>query len=103
MINIASTFHRNTRSSDLIGRWGGEEFLGIYTISRDYEAPIIANKIRELVYNSDVSYNDSFLRVSISVGITVARDDDTIESLIARADRYMYQSKNGGKNRVVSD
>ena len=91
------------RKNDLVGRWGGEEFLGIYEIKNDYEASIIAEKLRKLIENTEINHQDERLHVTISVGVTTPKIDDTIESIIERADKLMYKAKEKGRNRVEAD
>lgn len=102
LIAIAESLMRNVRKDDLVGRWGGEEFVGIYTINKAYEATIIAEKFRLLIANTDVQTGSQSLRVSASIGITVAQPSDTAASLIERADQNMYISKKNGKNCVTA-
>lgn len=102
LANVADSLKKSIRNSDLIGRWGGEEYLGIYTISKEYEAPIVAEKFRQLVENTDVIHNGEALNISVSVGITIVHKGDTMQSIIDRADTLMYESKQKGKNRVTS-
>ena len=99
--NVASSLKNSIRSTDLVGRWGGEEALGIYTLSKDSEAAIIGEKFRALVANTEIMHDGQSLNVSVSVGITVACRGDTIGSILKRADLLMYQSKQNGKNRVT--
>lgn len=101
--NIASSIKRSVRRDDLVGRWGGEEYLGVYSIRSEADIPIIGEKFRALVERTEIPYQDGTLNVSVSVGITAARLGDTIEGLVERADQLMYQSKKGGKNRVTHD
>lgn len=101
--NIAKSFRQNTRKNDLIGRWGGEEFLGILTVNTDYDGTILAEKIRQLVDNTEVMSKEGPLKVSISIGVTTVKKEDNAESIVKRADELMYQSKENGKNRVTSD
>ena len=103
LTNIANTIKRNMRKDDLIGRWGGEEFVGIYTISNTYEAPIIAEKFRQMVAHTEVMHEGKAINVSVSVGVTVDRTGDTAMAIVDRADHLMYESKKGGKNRVTAD
>ena len=100
--NVAETIRKNTRKSDMFGRWGGEEFLGIYSIKAMYDAPITAEKVRMLVANTQIDAGEP-LSVTVSVGITTVREDDTIESMVERADHLMYKSKTMGKNCVSAD
>ena len=102
--NISSTIKSETRKGDLFGRWGGEEFIGIYEINRAYESTIIAEKLRYLVENTQIVTPDKqTLSVTISVGITVVKKNDSIDDLVKRADELMYKSKEAGKNRITSD
>ena len=88
----------------MYGRWGGEEFVGIFSINRNYEASVIAERIRHLVENTVVTNSDGKeLKVTISVGVTVSRHHDTSDDIIKRADSLMYQSKNNGRNMVSTD
>ena len=103
LVNIAAGIKKNMNRNDLIGRWGGEEFLGIFSISNDYDAPILGEKFRRLALNTEVPHGNAALHVSVSVGITVVRRGDTAASLLERADQLMYQGKRDGKNRVAAD
>ena len=88
----------------MFGRWGGEEFVGIFNLNRDYEASVIAERIRRLVENTVITTpNGQELEVTISVGVTIVRQDDSLNSIVKRADQLMYQSKDNGRNKVTSD
>ena len=101
LCNIASSLKTSVRNADLVGRWGGEESLGIYTLSKETEAAIIGEKFRALVANTEIVHGGQSLSVSVSVGVTIGRKDDTVDSIIKRADLLMYQSKQNGKNCVT--
>lgn len=81
---------------------GGEEFVGIYSISKPYDAPILAEKFRQLIAHTEVPHEGKCLAITVSVGVTVLEPSDTIESVIERADHLMYKSKTSGKNRITS-
>lgn len=98
--NIASSVKLSSRSSDLIGRWGGEEFIGVYSISDSADALIIGEKVRTLIQNTLVKTEYGELSVTASIGVAVIQEDDTVESVVKRADDLMYKSKQNGKNRV---
>ncbi|MBQ9495854.1 MAG: GGDEF domain-containing protein [Treponema sp.] len=100
LLNIAKSLKQNMRRGDLIGRWGGEEFVGVYSLVKEEDAPALAEKFRQLVLNTSVTMNGAQIGVSISVGITVVRQNDTMSSIINRADSLMYSAKESGKNRV---
>lgn len=99
--NIGASVSQNTRRTDMFGRWGGEEFLGIYAIRDPKDASVIGEKVRILIENTQVDTKDVSVSVTASIGITIIRRDDTVEQLIKRADKLMYNSKKNGKNRVT--
>ena len=85
----------------MIGRWGGEEFLAILVGVKKDNLISIIEKVRTLVERSGLPYNDDLLRVTVSIGITMAQEDDTTESIQKRADKALYMSKNGGRNQTT--
>ena len=98
---VANTLRSNLRNTDFIGRWGGDEFIAIVSQVDEALSLALANKLRVLVEKSHITMDTSALvRVTVSIGATLARIDDTIESLLKRADQLLYQSKTGGRNRV---
>lgn len=101
--NIARSIQRTTRKEDLFARWGGEEMMGVYSIENTVEAAAIAEKLRHLVNGTEVITPCGNLKVTVSIGITIVRENDTIGDLFKRADELMYESKKHGKNRVTSD
>lgn len=101
--SVAKSIKRSMRKSDIFGRWGGEEFVGVFEIKKDYEATLVAEKLRVLIEGSEVLHNGESLSVTASLGVTRVRDGDTIDSIIKRADSLMYQSKHKKKNCVTSD
>jgi diguanylate cyclase (GGDEF)-like protein/PAS domain S-box-containing protein len=100
---VSKTMANSIRSSDTLCRWGGEEFLAIMPNVDREKALAVADKLRALVERSSISDDLGRLRASVSVGIALARTDDDVESLIARADRAMYASKAAGRNKVTID
>ncbi len=100
---VAQTFQANTRPSDVFGRWGGEEFVGLISAASAQDLLNLARRFRILVANSHLRGDGEIIHVTISVGATLVREDDTMETLISRADELMYQSKKSGRNRVTME
>jgi diguanylate cyclase (GGDEF)-like protein/PAS domain S-box-containing protein len=99
---VAQTLLKNCRSFDLVGRWGGEEFLCVISkLKEANQITIIAERLRALVESAWVSLPDCSLQVTISLGVTMARLQDTPETLIQRADGLMYRSKAAGRNSIT--
>ena len=104
LTDIAKSIVNIIKKDDMFGRWGGEEFVGIFSINRNYEASAIAERIRHLVENTVVTNSDGQeIKVTISVGVTVSKPQDTPDDIIKRADSLMYQSKYNGRNMVSTD
>jgi diguanylate cyclase (GGDEF)-like protein/PAS domain S-box-containing protein len=99
---VAQTLVKNCRSFDLVGRWGGEEFICIISKLKDTdEIIVIAERLRTLVESAWVDLPDCSLHVTISLGVTLARLQDSPETLIQRADGLMYRSKATGRNCIT--
>jgi len=100
---VSQTLLKNTRSFDLVGRWGGQEFICIIVSVDKGQLHSIAERFRMLVEQSSLPVGSDVVRVTISIGATLARPDDTAATLLARADKLMYQSKASGGNRISVD
>ena len=98
---VARTLRAATRPFDLVGRWGGEEFLGVIRNITSSQLVEIGERLRQLVGTSFVTHQKQRLKPTISTGATLARKEDTRETLIQRADRLMYTSKQNGRNRLT--
>jgi diguanylate cyclase (GGDEF)-like protein/PAS domain S-box-containing protein len=99
---VAGTLDGNSRFFDVVGRWGGEEFIAVIFNVDDVTLREIAERFRILVAQSALTDSDS-LSVTISIGGTLASFEDTPESIVRRADANLYSAKNSGKNRVCMD
>lgn len=95
---IAQTIHGMIRSADSVYRYGGEEFAVILNRCDVSQAHSIADKIREKIEKSNLLYTGKNVHVTISVGVTVHKQADTLEDLIGRADKALYCAKKSNKN-----
>jgi diguanylate cyclase (GGDEF)-like protein/PAS domain S-box-containing protein len=100
---VATTFKRAARAHDFVGRWGGEEFLVVAAHAPAGTLLAIGDRFRTLVERTVTPTPAGPLSVTISVGVALARPDDTPESVVARADDLMYEAKKLGRNRVVAE
>lgn len=89
-----------TRKTDKCIRWGGEEFIVILPFCDHRKAMEIAEKIRETM--AGVKFNH-IGQVTLSVGVTESRTDDTPASILERVDQRLYAAKKAGKNRITAD
>jgi diguanylate cyclase (GGDEF)-like protein len=98
---ISATIANSLRSFDTIGRWGGEEFVVLLVNAKNEDLYKLTDRLRRLVENSVLTLDSGeMLNVTVSVGATVACKGDTVESLIERADKLMFESKRRGRNQV---
>lgn len=97
---VAKVFNNSCRDNDIIGRWGGEEFIGVFENIDEKKIIEIADRIRMLIENSEIEIDNKKIKVTISIGISLIKDDETIESLIKRADDGVYLAKKNGRNKV---
>jgi len=97
---VATIMKSVIRKIDMIGRYGGEEFLVIFPNTPGDNAKIAAEKLRREVESHKFKYKDREFKVTISVGVAEYKDGDTVETLIAKADEALYRAKEAGKNRV---
>lgn len=90
----------NIRSSDVVGRWGGEEFLIICPKTNLQEALILAEKLRDIIYQA-IFINVG--RKTASFGVAEFRSDDSADDCLGRADKALYSAKNTGRNQVKAE
>ena len=98
---LGLTLSSNARHYDLVGRWGGEEFLAVLVNVDQNMLASIAEKLRLLAEQSALREDGDMLTATISCGAVMAHSDDTMDSLVKRADALMYRAKGAGGNRVV--
>lgn len=90
------------RQTDIVGRWGGEEFLALLPETGGGPPSLAIDRLREQLSTRQVSALAPELRVTFSAGITTYRADEPIEEAIARADQALYQAKQAGRNQTVT-
>jgi diguanylate cyclase (GGDEF)-like protein/PAS domain S-box-containing protein len=100
LTGIAATLQGAVRSGDVVARWGGEEFSVLAEATDERALLETAERVRVLVERSEVRFEGVTLPIRVSVGGTLARPDDTPETLFERADRALYAAKTGGRNRT---
>ncbi|AYC33953.1 GGDEF domain-containing protein [Pseudomonas cavernae] len=88
------------RKSDILCRWGGEEFIVLLKDTDSHAAYPLAEKLRQQIEACQFPFAGVDLQIKVSLGLTELRADDSLHSLIARADHALYRAKQGGRNRV---
>lgn len=98
---IARTLKSNIRGEDIVGRWGGEEFLSIVRASDASELKYVAEKLRVLCKGSSLQEADKELSVTLSIGGTMYLPGEPLEAMVKRADDNMYGAKDSGRNKSI--
>ncbi len=99
--SVCDNIRANIRVNDVIGRYGGEEFLIIMPETDTYHAAIAAEKLRSAVESMSVSQESVQVKVTASFGVSSYRQNDDTKMIIARVDKALYESKKNGRNRVT--
>jgi len=98
---VAETIIKNSRPFDVMARWGGEEFIGLIRNVGASQLPDLGERLRHLIENSYLPLESGDLRATISIGATLIREGDDVDRLLKRADSLLYESKEGGRNRLT--
>lgn len=101
LVHLAETLGQHLRASDLQARWGGEEFLVLFTGTPGQAAIHVADKLRAWFADHPATVDGIEVPVTFTGGLVDTAADDTVDTLFARADAALYQGKQTGRNRVV--
>lgn len=100
LVAVAQSIASTVRRSDLLFRFGGEEFVVLASHTGHDGAMLLAERVRENIA-ALASIRGRRVDLSVSVGVAEIADGDDSDSLFERADRALYRAKNGGRNRCV--
>jgi len=98
LIEVANRLREQVRSTDVVGRWGGEEFVVLLRYCGLRDAMAAAEKLRQRI--AEVPF-ESLFSVSVSIGVAELHDDDDLISWLTRADSALYAAKRSGRNTVA--
>ena len=100
---VSRTFSNNLKGSDTVARWGGDEFAVALPATSLENAVRVAEHIRQALSAQGFVNKDSGARVgkvTLSIGATAWQEGDDDETILARADKALYEAKKGGRNKV---
>ena len=100
---FARQLRSNLRKADIVCRWGGEEFILLLKDTDSTTAQQLAEKIRAQTEQKHYPFAGVNLHISTSMGLTELRADDSLDSLLGRADKALYRAKASGRNRLCTD
>jgi diguanylate cyclase (GGDEF)-like protein len=98
--HISEIIKANVRNSDAYVRFGGEEFAIILSNTHLEEGKILAERICEAVEQSDFTYHNEHIHISISMGVSMY-EREKVEGFIEKADKALYSAKENGRNQVM--
>jgi diguanylate cyclase (GGDEF)-like protein/PAS domain S-box-containing protein len=97
---VAQSLSSNIEKTDIVSRWGGEEFIVLVDVSSHDDLLKMAERLRNVVATSSYQFeNGKTIQVTVSIGGTIAKSTDNVKTLIAKADENMYFAKQHGRNQ----
>lgn len=100
LVSLAATLKKAVRTTDVVARFGGEEFVCVTVVKHTEDALEVFERLRSEVEQNIIDFNDQQLKVTISIGVTTELGD-SFEEMINRADKTLYRAKSEGRNRVL--
>ncbi|MDH5648993.1 MAG: GGDEF domain-containing protein [Gammaproteobacteria bacterium] len=101
IIALSQTISKELRKTDMLARYGGDEFTILLSNTDRLGATTLANNLRKKIESTSYSVNDEELDITVSIGVSTSQDsDNTSNDLFLRADEALYQAKREGRNRV---
>lgn len=100
LMKIAEKIQRDLRQSDLLGRFGGDEFMLLLPENDLQQSANTAERLRQTLF--DISVEPSVRRLSGSFGVIEIRPQETVQQAFERADANLFQAKRQGRNQVVA-
>jgi diguanylate cyclase (GGDEF)-like protein len=102
---VLSTFgkvlNKSVREYDIVGRYGGEEFVAIIHFNFNKELLEFLKRIKNIVTENRFKYQDKKIKVTFSAGVAIRSNYETYENTLQKADMLLYQAKENGRNRIV--
>jgi diguanylate cyclase (GGDEF)-like protein len=101
--SLGLLFKRYTRDIDLIGRFGGEEFIAILPNTNKEGAFKFAEKVRQIIEKSKFMYKNTRINVTVSGGVASRNETNSAEETLKLADERLYKAKKSGRNKICAD
>jgi diguanylate cyclase (GGDEF)-like protein len=101
LVELAHRLNLVLRQEDVLGRWGGEEFLIVLPGLDCVRARVVAERLRIAVSAVRFEWVNQSIAVTISLGVDEIARGDSIDTLVSRADLHLYEAKSAGRNRVM--
>ncbi|MGE4471693.1 MAG: GGDEF domain-containing protein [Sulfuricurvum sp.] len=100
LTTVAALLSKHIRDSDIVGRYGGEEFMVICPETQITAAVSVGEKLREAIAQYDFGIIG---HITISIGVAELKEEDTLETIVKNSDNCLYTAKHNGRNQVVAE
>lgn len=100
IVMVSKLISNSVRPADICGRWGGEEFLVILPDTDLQSSTVIAKRILSSVSEKSIELKETQIYITISIGLSTLKDEESATNFIERADLALYTAKKNGRNRV---
>lgn len=97
---IAYIITGNFRQTDLIFRYGGEEFVIVLTETSGENALIPLERLRKAIENHTFKFNNNNIKITLSIGVSSNTECETAQDMLDEADKILYNAKNNGRNQI---
>ena len=102
---VLSTFgkilSKSIRDHDVVGRYGGEEFVAIIHFNLNRELLQFLKRIKTIVTENSFLYKNQKIKVTFSAGVSLRTNYDTFDNALQKADMLLYQAKESGRNKII--
>ena len=102
---VLSTFgkilNKSVREHDIVGRYGGEEFVAIIHFNLNRELLQFLKRIKTIVTENSFLYKEKKIKVTFSAGVAIRSSYATYENTLQKADMLLYQAKENGRNKII--
>jgi len=98
---FSSLLLKLTRDLDIVGRYGGEEFVVALHYNDKAELDKYVSRIKSVITKNKFIYKDEKLKITFSAGVQIRSNNNSIEETIANADKLLYKAKQTGRNKII--
>ncbi|MDD2699273.1 MAG: GGDEF domain-containing protein [Arcobacteraceae bacterium] len=98
---FAKVLLKSTRDTDILGRYGGEEFISLVQFTNIKELYVYMERIKLIVTGHMFKYNDIKIPITFSAGVTIRSSNDSHEHSVKKADELLYKAKQSGRNKII--
>ena len=98
---FAKILKQEARAVDIVGRFGGEEFMAVLSETETKGAAVFAEKVRKHVQKARFMYKGKRIKLTVSCGVSERKKHVTLENVLNASDEYLYKAKEAGRNRVA--